>query len=252
MHLNTRRVSFAVVAVGLLASVAACDRGGARSDGAAAAPASSTSSRSPSAFEGEVTYVSSKLGRKPTTATLSFKGSSLRFDGIGDDDPGSFIIDGAGKNWFLLPARKEAFSVQISDVATLFVGAGLVDMKQSRLARTGKKDVVAGYPCEEWTVTGASFHANVCAADSIPWLASLQWPPDGNNDPELTRAFMGHFPLRHVHYDAEGVETSRETATKIDAKPIDDARFVVPADYEKTDLGPLVGGLSKLLSASKQ
>jgi hypothetical protein len=39
--------------------------------------------------------------------------------------------------------------------------------------------------------------------------------------------------------------TSR-VVTKIESKRLDDARFSVPADYDKTDLAPFVGGLRDL------
>jgi hypothetical protein len=40
------------------------------------------------------------------------------------------------------------------------------------------------------------------------------------------------FPLRSVEYDASGKEVSRAEVTSVTKEKLDDALFVVPADYK--------------------
>jgi hypothetical protein len=251
MQISTVRGAFAVV-LALFTSVAACDRGTSGSD-SGAAQVGSSSSKSAGRFEGEITAESSGRGgqRKAGTITFSFKGSALRIDGLGDDDPGSLIVDPSQKSWVLMPTKKQAIGVSFADVISIFVSTGAADGTMANFAQTGKKDVVAGRECQEWTVTTAKSRVTACVAESITWLDFGQWPALAADKPESSRAYMTHFPLRYVSYDLQGVETSRLTVTKVDEKPLDDVRFVVPAEYEKTDLAPFLGGLARLLRSAK-
>jgi hypothetical protein len=57
---------------------------------------------------------------------------------------------------------------------------------------------------------------------------------------------LNHFPLRVVAYDDRNVETTRMEATKIEKKKLDDARFLVPADYQQIDMPAMFGNLQGL------
>jgi len=125
----------------------------------------------------------------------------------------------------------------------------------SKSRTTGKTDTVAGYACEIWKISSEGKRAEVCAADGITWmdLTDLGW-----SSPELTVAAVASgankFPLRIVAFGQDGKEETRLEATKVDKKPLDESRFVVPPDYQVIDLAATMQNLPFLkgLAAPKK
>ena len=107
---------------------------------------------------------------------------------------------------------------------------------------TGKKDTVAGYTCDIWMMTSSDGKkGEACLAEGITWvdfgaLGGLTSLGTFSNE-------ANHFPLRFISYDAKGVEESRVEAQKIEKKKLDDAEFVVPADYKVMDMAAMMNGL---------
>jgi hypothetical protein len=242
MRLVTRRVSF-VLALALLATVAGCDRGG------AGGPDKETKR-----FEGEITQEAySTRSGSSGPVTIAIKGSSLRMDGVISGDAVTMVVDGSKTSWVMDPAKKHAIGLSMTDLISIAIGVGLADVSGLDIKRTGKKDVVAGIPCEEWVLTKPNVRSTSCRAESITWFDDpslaegyLQKQTPASQHPEDLRAFFRQFPLRSVSVDGQGVETSRQTTTKVERRNLDDARFVVPADYDKMNLAPLMEGLGIL------
>jgi hypothetical protein len=117
-----------------------------------------------------------------------------------------------------------------------------------KLNKTGKKEMLAGYPCEDWEITEGKDRkkASICMADlksSFFHLPLTSIPSDYGFAGEMLDG--QHFPLRVVSYDERtGAESGRLEVIKFDPHPLDAAKFTVPADYEKVDAMQLFGSLS--------
>ncbi|AKU99539.1 hypothetical protein AKJ09_06203 [Labilithrix luteola] len=217
-------------------------------------------------FEGELTMqLTNHEGGKPATPkTLVFglKSPKVRIDVPADIAPGNPMLGGGAgvvidppqkKAYALLPAQKKAIVIDFSkpkeqrlpQLPSMPSQPGKPSMPSTppeppKVEKTGKKDVIAGYECDEWKITSKTNRADVCVAEGIKWIDLTDL---GMESPELALAAamsdVNRFPLRAVVYDQNNVETTRMVATKIDKKKLDDARFVVPPDYQVVDLAAM-------------
>ncbi len=264
------RPSFAPVLALLLTSTfpgaLACDKLGlgkkdGGDEGGPAAPAEGALSFLGGTFEGEITMLVTPKG-KPNPATMVFgiKSPKARLDianqGVSDNpllaQGGAILIDPPVKKAFvLIPAQKKAMVIDFEKMKAQRAarapgqpGGGAVLTEPPKVEKTGKREVVAGYTCELWKVTSKTSRADMCVAEGIKWIDLSDL---GMTSPEVALAAaasdLNHFPLRVVAYDDKNVETTRMEATKIERKKLEDARFVVPADFQVLDLSAMLGGL---------
>lgn len=217
-----------------------------------------------SPFEGEITMlVTPKAKASPATIVFGIKSPKARLEIANQavaDNPllaqgGAVLIDPPAKKAFvLIPARKQAMVIDFEKMkAQRSVrlpgqpGGGAVLTEPPKVEKTGKKEVIAGYTCEDWKVTSKSSRADMCVAEGIKWIDLSDL---GMTSPEVALAAaasdLNHFPLRVVAYDDRNVETSRMEATKIEKKKLDDTRFAVPPDYQVVDLNAMLGALPGL------
>ena len=213
-------------------------------------------------FEGEITMNLSGHGKSgPHTMVFGIKSPKFRVDTTGNvapDNPvlaqgAGFIVDPpAKKAYMLMPAQKKAVVFDFEKMKALRGARGPAGGPAStgapadppKIEKTGKKEVIAGYECEDWKVTSKTSHADMCVAEGIKWidLGDL-----GLASPEAALAVaasdLNHFPLKVITYDEKNVEQNRMEATKIDKKKLDDARFVVPPDFQIIDMSAMLGGL---------
>jgi hypothetical protein len=211
-------------------------------------------------FEGEITMKVSGAGGGPgggpKVMVFGIKNPKVRLDATGGapDNPTQsvvVIIDPPTKKGFaLLVAQKKAMLIDFDKAKRGASGlpgsktapGGLTEVPS--IEKTGKKEVIAGYECENWKITSKSSRADMCVAEGIKWvdLSDL-----GMGSPEVALAAAAtdanRFPLRVIAYDAKGAETSRMEATKIDKKTLDASRFVVPPDYQVIDMSAMLGGI---------
>lgn len=170
---------------------------------------------------------------------------------------GSMILDPpAKKGWLLVPSQKTAMVLDFEKLKAQSKG-GVPSLPGQpkpttpsvppKIDKTGKKDVVAGYACEIWNITAEGKRAEACVAEGITWIDLTDL---GFGSPELTLTAIAteanRFPLRVVAYDAKGAEETRMEVVKVDKKKLDDARFVVPADYRVVDPTQLMQGLGSV------
>lgn len=225
-----------------------------------------------SSFEGEITMrlqSSSKPG-DAATVKVGMKSPKFRFDvtdlakadktgaaGMGVENGAAFILDPpAKKGYMLMPSQKMAMVIDFDQAAKLGgmapgAGPGKPGMPSTpsmptdvpTIDKTGKKDTVAGYACDEWKVTSKSGRADLCVADGIRWIGFRDLAAAS---PGLGAvAFLGdvdRFPLRVVAYDPDGKESGRVEATKVEKKKLEDAAFVVPTDYRVMDMAAMMQG----------
>lgn len=222
-------------------------------------------------FEGELTMqlTTHEAGKPSTPKTLVFglKTPKVRIDLPADIAPGNPML-GGGVGVIIDPPQKKAYALVAAQKRAVVIDFS--KPKEQRLPqlpsmpgqtgkpstpstppeppkidKTGKKDVVAGYECEEWKISTKTNRADVCVAEGIKWIDLTDL---GMQAPELALAAAmtdaNRFPLRAVVYDQSNVEISRMVATKIDKKKLDDASFVVPPDYQVVDLAAMFGAFA--------
>ena len=214
-------------------------------------------------FEGEITMLVTPKAKAPATMVFGIKSPKARLDianQAASDNPmlaqgGAVLIDTPAKKAFvLIPARKQAMVIDFEKMKAQRSarlpgqpGAGAPLTEAPKVEKTGKKEVIAGYTCEDWKVTSKTSRADMCVAEGIKWIDLSDL---GMTSPEVALAAaasdLNHFPLRVIAYDDKNVETTRMEATKIEKKKLDDARFAVPPDYQVVDLNAMLGALPGL------
>lgn len=248
-----RRLCLAAAALAVLST--GCDKLKSAATGAAGSLFGSD-------FEGEITMNAKRAqqGSGPTQLVFGIKKPKYRIDATGTvqtDNPmlaggAALILDPpAKKGYALVPAQKKAIVLDFEKLKAAkgsIPGSGTATSRPSgpppTVEKTGKKDTVAGYQCEIWNVTSNGQRSEICAADGITWidLGDLGW-----SSPEIAVAAVAsganRFPLRIVTYGTNGAEEVRLEATKIEKKKLDDARFVVPPDYQVIDIAAMMQGL---------
>lgn len=220
-------------------------------------------------FEGEISMnVVNTSGQKPQpmTVVLANKSPKVRLDLTGGSGAsanpmlaggGALLVDvPAKKGYLLVTSQKKAMVIDFEQMKAqqkAFAGAGAgkpgaatPDEGPPVIEKTGKKEVIAGYTCEDWKVKTKTSHGDMCVAEGLKIfdIADL-----GMGAPELTLASAAganHFPLKVVTYNAQNVEQVRMEVTKVEKKALDASRFVVPADFQVIDINAMLGGLGAM------
>lgn len=253
----------ALFAVTILSAVtaAACDKipGLAKKDAEGGAPSSGGGgvlSFLSSPFEGEISMNVQSRAQKPHPMVFGIKSPKVRIDANGVDNPSfgagngeiSVIADPPAKKAYMLIAKaKTAMLIDFEKAKAQRVAAGNpnggVLTEPPKIEKLGTKEVIAGYECENWKVSGSKGRADMCVAEGIKWVDLTDL---GMASPEVSLAVAAadanRFPLRVIAYDERGVETTRMEATKVEKKTLDPNRFVVPPDYRITDMTALFQG----------
>jgi hypothetical protein len=239
--------------------------GEAPSAGGSAAPAAPAAGALLTAgFEGEVDFTYTPKGddpgAAPVPATVLVKGSKARINvppELAKAAANPFaanayvIIDGDAKKLYaVLDARKEVVLVDLNraneDLKPFPSGhpGGPGDPQRTppKITRTGQYDTVAGYKCENWTVTTDHKEAALCVSEQgFSWF---NFPATGipGDHAWATELLDGkHFPLRFVAYGKDGTtETSRVEVTKLDKKDVPDAQLTYPPTYTVMDIASMM------------
>jgi hypothetical protein len=183
-------------------------------------------------FEGEVTLHTTRAGGAPQEMVVKAKGDRLRFDTPGPDGKMTSAIYDPAKNklTLVMDAQKAYMDMDFASPSA----KPNTDPKTSAVEKTGKKETIAGYECEDWVAKDPSGkRSEVCMAEGLAFF-DLDSVKNGGG-PLWNKELRDkkYFPLRSVEYDASGKELSRSEATAIDAKKLDDALFQVPKDYAR-------------------
>lgn len=215
-----------------------------------------------SGFEGEIDVVAKGgMGGKngaPQNLAVLVKSDKVRLDipeGLGEKGGPS---GAGGKSWVIYDApakklmmvndaQKQAIVLDLNQKDALKMsplGGGKPGAGSSpppKITKTGKKDSVAGYTCEEWEISNdKNEKGTLCvASEGASWfhLPSLGLPTEHAWMSELLDG--KHFPLRFVDLGTENKEKGRIEVTKIDKKALQPSQFEVPAGYKVMDLGQM-------------
>ncbi len=187
-------------------------------------------------FQGSVTMHTSSAAGSSQDMVLKTKGGKIRFDTKAPNGEAMHgIFDpAASKVVFCLDSQKAYMDMDFGKPSA----APNTDPGTSSIEKTGKTETIAGTSCEDWVVHDPSGkHSEVCIAEGIAYfdLSSLKPGAGGAPTSAMAKQFKDKksFPLRAVEFDAAGKELSRMEVTKIEKEKLDDALFVVPADYKK-------------------
>ncbi len=250
---------------------AAEDTGAPAAEASASAPPAAEASAPPSVlsslmgFEGEVSLLakSAEPSKPQQTIDMMIKGDRIRLDALpGSDTANTFggksylIVRAADKKLDIITdAKKQVVELDLSNpdnVKNIAKGGPPGkpghDEPPPKVAKTGTKETIAGYPCEDWEITGAKDgkkKGSLCVAEltsSFFHIPLQGLPGEYGFVGELTDGH--HFPLRIVSYDNNQAESNRLEVTKIDQHPMDQAKFDLPPGYTTIDMLQLVKGLT--------
>jgi hypothetical protein len=257
----------------------ASSSGGSEGAGGTAASATASASPAPSAstppsalstlmgFEGEIdmTARAADTMKPPQPINMLVKGDKIRFDVI----PGTDVASSLGGKAYMLvrtadkkidvvaEVRKQVVELDLSNPEVLKglqkaggpAGHPAKPEPAPKLAKTGTKETIAGYSCEDWEVTSAKDNkkkASMCVADlpsTFFHIPLTGMPADYGFTLELVDG--KHFPLRFVGYDEHtGAESGRLEVTKLDPHPVDASKFDIPAGYQTVDMMQMLSGLT--------
>ncbi len=238
---------------------------------ASAAPLPSASSAPTLAtlmgFEGEVDMIARSADpTKPVEpVTMLVKADKIRLDAI----PGTDTANTLGGKAFMLVRAADKKADVVSDARRVVIELDLANpdnlknlAKASaapgqktkpepppKVSKTGTRETVAGYPCEDWEVTETKDNrkkASLCVADlpsSFFHIPLTGVPAEYAYTMDLVDG--QHFPLRIVAYDDHtGAESGRLEVTKLDPHSVDAAKFQIPAGYQTMDMLQMVQALS--------
>jgi hypothetical protein len=267
------------VALSLLVTSTGCDRvssmfrhddgsgsGSSGSSGASSAAESDGELPALAGFEGEID-LSAKGKTTPTPVALNLlvKNEIVRVDLPADmmnaREAKSFT--GGGKVYALLKAADKTMTVVLDGKRQAIVidlnsvgekakqfrpgppGGNAPASDPPKVTKTGKKETVAGYQCEDWDVQSTDkSKVSVCVADKGASFFHL--PLTGIPTEQLWALELldgKHFPLRGIAYEKDGSEAGRVEVTKIDKRSLDAAQFEVPAGYKTVTLDEMMQGL---------
>jgi Domain of unknown function (DUF4412) len=225
-------------------------------------------------FEGEIDLIaqSGDPGRPTQAVNMLVHGDRIRLDSLPGTDASKVL---GNKGWLLAriadkkidmvaDQRKQVIEIDFSNpdaMKNLAKSSPIGDKTNKpnanaepppKLAKTGTKETIAGYSCEDWEVTSAKTHKkeeSFCMADlpsTIFHVALPALPPEYAYAQDLTDG--QHFPLRVTSYDERtGGESGRLEVKKFDPHPVDASKFELPADYAVIDVAQLMGSLGSHL-----
>lgn len=199
-------------------------------------------------FEGELRYeLRTPKGKQPTEMTYWVKGDKIRYEWAGKSkkEGAAGIIDGKKRVMvMLLPEQKSYMEWSLDKMKESAEQMQPKEKKKPEFHKTGRKETILGYACEEWLMEHEHGTSEIWATKELGRFMGFgsRGGKDGSSLWETEASAKGLFPLKMVHKDLNGKETSTMTATKAEQKSVPDASFAVPAGYRKMetpDLGAM-------------
>jgi hypothetical protein len=216
-------------------------------------------------FEGQVDLVAkSSTSATPVPLSLFVKNETLRIDAP-SELPEAYearvrAFTGGGKVYAIIkPAEKKTFVVfdakrqalaldldtlgqETKGLRAAHGGRDTATEAPPKVVKTGKKEMVAGYSCEDWDIISAKSKAMVCVAEKTSFFhfPNLGIPSEQAWALELVDG--KHFPLKAVSFNKDGSEEGRVEVTKIDKHPLAASMFEVPMGYKQVTIEELLMG----------
>lgn len=177
------------------------------------------------AFEGQVT-MKMPVGGQTHSAEMYVKGSRVRTDmNMGGMSMYTILDNDAKQMYMVMPSQKMVMR-QSLDLDELNAGA-----TEPKITRTGETAEVAGLKCDIVMVDdGSGNAAELCGARGMGTFAG---GGSQKGQPAWAKELEDFFTLRVRDPNSGNVIME---VTKIAPGPVDDAKFVVPADYQSMDM----------------
>ena len=136
---------------------------------------------------------------------------------------GASLVDARAKKAYLLDAAKKTYrELDFGDIVPLLDGGRPTPVPS---VPTGKRDTVAGRPCEIWRLPHPKGSATeICYGTDL--RSGALAAPDA-------AAVDAGYPLRMIGFDSSGREVGRTIVTRVEEKRIDDALVTIPPDYRR-------------------
>jgi uncharacterized protein DUF4412 len=228
---------------GALKSSPTTTSGGASSSGGSSA---SSSSGGGDNFEGVVVMKSQSGTEKMPIVqdeTYYMKGTHLRIESSSNlsgliHSKTAMIEDfDSGKIIALYPDRKQYMVMNLGE----FAGAADTENSGNTLTRTGQKETIAGYTCEDYhlVITGENAETvDICVAKGLGnYMSGFAKFFNARTRAKLEanpawKGFFegGMFPLRQKIVSPDGT-TQEHVVTSIERKKLDDALFTMPSGF---------------------
>jgi hypothetical protein len=240
--------------------------GGTAVDGASAVANAPAGAAAPlaflSGFEGEVSLkAQGSAGSHPAKEipplTLQVKSDKVRLNippGLGGSPRmnGYVVLNTPEKKLYVvMDETRQAIVVDLDkagqQLKTMIPSAGGAAHARparvpSSIKKTGTKDNVAGYVCENWDIADETRRvASICVAEQgASWLSlpAAGLPAEYAWATELTDG--KHFPLRLVAYGKDGAEEGKIEVTRLEKKPIAASLFELPPGYKVVDMATVL------------
>jgi len=266
---NTPRTLAGPALAIMISLLGACHHAEPSSD--SSAPKTASNASGSENFQGTITFRMESEVQKGLEMTYFLKGQRSRIETMIPNAPeGSTVMLWDlenGKISTLMPSRKTYISMDMKAAAEGIRNASK-DLKRQApepedkfpaLVETGKQETIAGHTCEHWLM-GDRQEIDMCVAKGLGYFGmggqageggfrafkdlafSTKLLAESANHPEWQKLLQGGaFPLKLEFKDGETVKMSME-ATRIEQKILDDALFLVPADYREMKVPTLPGG----------
>lgn len=210
-------------------------------------------------FEGEI-HMKSTLVEDTNSVTtnivISVKEKLMAFSVTGEkeNEKGMFIYRG-DKNLFWIVSEKEKtyLEMPINEPSHKSPKEKSTEKNKANLRRTGKKQSILGYACEEVLVNDEDQEVQIWGTHQLEHViegfsrtfGQMRPSSEGAGAHRWEEALIDLklFPLKEVK-KRKGVVVESDEVTGVEAKKVDAARFEAPAGYEKktfsNDMSPMM------------
>lgn len=187
-------------------------------------------------FEGAITMrVSAGRGGQGQAGGIQeaeylVRGSSVRVNLAGPTGAMSMLMSGSEKkSYMLLPAQKTYMELSMDSVS----GAARGVLAGTTVTKTGKRDVVAGTPCEVHRVTTPRDTTDVCLARGMGRFVNPLGGMGANAQAPWQRVLESDgFPMRVARTDG----TVMLEVTKVERRRLAPDLFAIPLDWQKMSM----------------
>jgi hypothetical protein len=211
---------------------------------ALAAPAA----RAADSFEGKVTMKMTDGKGAAQEITYSMKGSRVLIS-MGS---AGMIMDRDKNEMTIMMPQQRMYMVRPMPQMQANPKAPAGAPQDTTLEETGVTETILGYPCTKYLVKSGKSTTELWLTDQLGSFMGFSSAMGGGRPgagrgsaPQAwEQALHGKnfFPMRIVGSANGGGQTFRLEVTAIDKQPLDDSAFSPPADWQKFDMGAMMGG----------
>jgi hypothetical protein len=187
------------------------------------------------AFEGVVFFRKGAPGSKiASNVTMYIKGDRFMADEQGEKIKQKLIVDGKKKAIFMIMDKEKM----------------IMEMPMEKMAsktpepklplKTGKTQAIAGYECEQWLDKQYNGEVELWTNATMGRLFIPDGPMGAGLIPSASMQRLlkqgSYFPFLMIERDRTGKEITRLEVTNVEKKPVDDAVFEAPANYQRMEM----------------